>query len=70
VSRYKKTVFMLVAAVMLLAAGTSVNAETVAAKQRRERGDVVVVRKHTSALPSWWRIVWAGLKSRYAMAAN
>ena len=69
-SRYKKTVFMLIAAVMLLAAGTSVSAETVAAKHRREMGGEVVRKQQTSVLPIWWRIMWAGLKSRYAMAAN
>jgi hypothetical protein len=69
VSRFKKAVFMLVAAVMLLAAGVPASAETVAGKQRAEIS-AESIRKPMTALPSWWRSMWAKFKSRYAMAAN
>lgn len=68
-SRYNKTVFILMAAMMLLAAAAPAGAETYAAKARREVG-AEVVRKQTSVLPTWWRSFMTKLKSRYAMAAN
>jgi hypothetical protein len=67
VSRYKTTVMVLVAAVMLLAANAPAGAETVAGKARQEIG-AEVARKST--LPTWWRRFTTRLKSRYAMAAN
>lgn len=59
---------VLVAAVMLLAAGTPAGAETVAGKARVEMGTEVV--RKTSVLPMWWRWMTMKIKSRYAMAAN
>jgi hypothetical protein len=69
VSRHKKTVFVFMAVMMLLAAGAPASAETYAARQQRQVG-AEVVRKQTSVLPMWWRAFVVKLKSRYAMAAN
>jgi hypothetical protein len=66
VSRFKTTVLVLFAAVLMLAAGTPAGAETVAGKARAEMGQEVAKKP---VVPSWWR--WIRLKlSRYAMAAN
>jgi hypothetical protein len=68
VSRYKTTVMVLVAAMMMLAAGTPASAKT-AAGQARTDASTEVVRKQT-VLPKWLHWITMKLKSRYAMAAN
>jgi hypothetical protein len=68
VSRYKTTVMVLVAAMMMLAAGTPVSARTAVERTRIETG-TEVVRKQ-SVMPKWLTWITMKIKTRYAMAAN
>ena len=67
-SRFKTTVMVLVAATMMLAAGTPASAKT-ATERTRVETSTEVVRKQT-VLPKWLTWIAMKIKSRYAMAAN